>query len=194
MKLGDYAVQIQGGLERGSGYVEMAHNTKYKLLLSNDSSLNCDAAVEIDGKEVGIWRVYSGKNICIERPVHDTGQFTFYKLDSSEAGKIGLVRNDKLGLISVLFKPEKPPAPVVEDDCHYFDDFESFDFDDFAVDDSCSAGGTGLSGKSEQKFIDVQRLDYNEAAFVQIHLRLVCKDDEPRPLTPLSTSIPPSLC
>ena len=189
MKLGDYAVQIQGGLERDTGYVEMAHNTKYKILLSNDSSLDCDAAVEIDGKEVGIWRVYSGKNIRIERPVHDTGQFTFYKLDSSEAGKIGLVRNDKLGLISVLFKPEKPPSPVMDNK----DDFDSFDFDDFAVDDSYSAGGTGLSGKSEQKFIDVQRLDYNEAAFVQIHLRLVCNDDEPRPLMPLSTPIPPSL-
>jgi hypothetical protein len=180
MNLGDYAIQIQGGLERDTGYVEMAHNTKYKILLSNDSSLDCDAAVEIDGKEVGIWRIYSGENIRIERPVHDTGQFTFYKIDSSEAGKIGLVRNDKLGLISVLFKPEKPPAPP-----------ESFDFD---FDDSYSAGGTGLSGKSEQKFIDVQRLDYNEAAFVQIHLRLVCNDDEPRPLTPISTSIPPSLC
>ena len=179
MKLGDYAVQIQGGLERNTGYVEMPHNTKYKILLSNDSSLDCDAAVEIDGKEVGIWRVYSGKNILIERPVHDTGQFTFYKLDSSEAGKIGLVRNDKLGLISVLFKPQKPPVV--------------FDFD-FDFDDSYSAGGTGLSGKSEQEFIAVQQLDYDEAAFVQIHLRLVCNDDEPRPLTPLSTSIPPSLC
>ncbi|MFI3220264.1 MAG: hypothetical protein QX189_14280 [Methylococcales bacterium] len=188
MKLGDFAVQIQGGRERYTGYVEMAHSTKYKILLSNDSELDCDAAVEIDGKEVGIWRVYSGKNIRIERPVHDTGQFTFYKLDSSEAGKIGLVGNDKLGLISVLFKPEKPPVSAADNK----DDFESFDFDDFAC-DSYSAGGTGLSGKSEQKFIDVQSLDYNEASFVQIHLRLVCNDDEPRPLMPLSTPIPPSL-
>ena len=184
MKLGDFSVQIQGGKERVTGYVEMAHNTKYMITLSNDGKLDCDASVEIDGKEVGTWRVYAGKNIRIERPAHDTGQFTFYKLGSSEAGKIGLARNDKLGLISVLFKPEK----------HYEYCIGTRGFEDFDDDIPYSAGGTGLSGKSEQKFINVQPLDYDEAAFVHIHLRLVCHDDEPRPLTPLSTSIPPSLC
>ena len=201
MKLGEYAVQIQGGRELDNGYVEMAHNTKYKILLSNDSELDCDAVVEIDGKEVGIWRARSGKSICIERPVHDTGQFTFYKLDTPEGRKIGLVANNKLGLISTLFKPEKPKAPTL--DSFDFDDFthDSFDFDpegdsfDFDFDDF-SAEGTGLSGKSEQQFINVEALDYNEAGFVQIHLRLICHDnnDEPRPLTPISTPIPPPLC
>ena len=180
MKLGDYAVQIHGGRERDTGYVEIAHDTKYTILLSNDGELNCDAVVEIDGKEVGIWRVDSGENISIERPVHDTGLFTFYKLGSSEAEKIGLVRNDKLGLLSVLFKSEKPP--VYTGGTVYC--YPSF----------YSAGGTGLSGKSEQKFIDVKPLDYNESAFVQINLRLVCNDDEPRPLTPNSTLIPPPIC
>jgi hypothetical protein len=181
MKLGDYSVQIQGGLERDTGYVEITHNTKYKILLSNDSFVDCDAAVEIDGKEVGLWRIYSGKNICIERPVNDTGQFTFYKLDSSEAGKIGLAPNDKLGLITVLFKP----AVLFNPDKLVFRHPMKKQF---------RSGGTGLSGKSEQKFVDVPRLNYDESAFVQIHLRLVCNDDEPRPLMPLSTSIPPSLC
>ena len=200
MKLGNYTVQIQGGLERDNGYVEMTHNTKYTILLSNDSELNSDAVVEIDGKQVGIWRVSSGKSIQIERPVHDTGHFTFYKLDSSESRKIGLVRNDKLGLISVLFKPEKPIIPVdfdlmFDDENVDFDgDVEEFDLSMFDEPDSYSAGGTGLSGKSEQKFIDVKALDYNEAAFVQIHLRLICKEEQPRPLTPISTQIPPPLC
>jgi hypothetical protein len=190
MKLDNFSVKIQDGKERVTGYVEMAHNTKYMITLSNDSKLDCDASVEIDGKEVGIWRVYAGKNISIERPAHDTGQFTFYKLGSSEAHKIGLTRNDKLGLISVLFKPEKAKKH------HEFHDAGIFDviLDDDIPDVSYSAGGTGLSGKSEQQFIDVQPLDYDEAAFVHIHLRLVCNDDEPRPLTPRSTSIPPSLC
>lgn len=199
MKLGNYAVQIQGGLERDNGYVEMTHNTKYAILLSNDSELNCDAVVEIDGKQVGIWRVSSAKDIQIERPVHDTGLFTFYKLDSSESRKIGLVRNDNLGLISVLFKPEKPPIPVdfdlsmFDDENAEFDGDVEFDLSSFDDDDSYSAGGTGLSGKSEQKFIDVKALDYNESAFVQIHLRLICKEEAPRPLTPISTQIPPPL-
>lgn len=187
MKLRNFSMKIEGGRERITGYVEMAHNTKYAVILSNDSPLDCDAVVEIDGKEVGIWRVYSGKSIRIERPVHDTGQFTFYKFDSSEGGKIGLVRNDKLGLISVLFKPEKI-SRMLFSDCLDFDDY--IDLDD---ETSCSAGGTGLSGRSEQEFIDVQPLDYDKAAFVQIHLRLVCNNDEPRPLRPISTVIPPPL-
>lgn len=188
MKLRNFSMKIEGGRECITGYVEMAHNTKYAVILSNESPLDCDAVVEIDGKEVGVWRVYSGKNIRIERPVHDTGQFTFYKLGSSEAGKIGLARNDKLGLISVLFKPEKH-----YEYCIGPRGFQDFD-DDIPFDDvPYSAGGTGLSGKSEQKFINVQPLDYDEAAFVHIHLRLVCNNDEPRPLRPISTVIPPPL-
>ena len=176
MRLGYFSVEIPEGNELINGYVDIDHNIKYSIQLSNSGERPCDAEVEVDGKLVGIWRVPSGSHIALERPVHDTGHFTFYRFDSAEAQKAGLVQSEKLGLISVLFKPEKPP---VESDIKYST--------------RSAPGGTGLSGKSEQKFRDVQALDYDEAGFVQIHLRLGCKADEPRPLTPVSTPVPPPL-
>ncbi|MCI5188919.1 MAG: hypothetical protein D3905_03765 [Candidatus Electrothrix sp. AS4_5] len=271
MRLGNFSVEILKGRELDSGYVAMKHNTKYALRLSNIGDRRCDAEVEIDGKLVGVWRIPSNKHIVIERPTHDTGCFTFYKAETREAKKAQLVQSGKLGLISVLFKPEKKLDCYFDfddDDIEFcldcngedsdeldlclslddteegleaggtglsgkseqefrtadfdFDDDEQefctadFDFDDddieFCLDcngedsdelDLClslddteeglEAGGTGLSGKSEQEFRTAQPIDYDETGFVQINLRLVCETDEPRPLTPVSTPIPPPL-
>jgi hypothetical protein len=48
---------------------------------------------------------------------------------------------------------------------------------------SVSAGATGLSGHSDQKFVDVAELDYDPNETVTITLRLVAADAGPRPLT-----------
>ncbi|MCW5212381.1 hypothetical protein VU04_05685 [Desulfobulbus sp. TB] len=206
MRLGNFSVEIPKGKELDSGYVAMKHNTKYALRLSNFGDLRCDAEVEIDSKPVGVWRVSSNDSIIIERPTHDTGCFTFYKAGTREAKKAEVVRSDKLGLISVTFKPEEK----IEIDC--FLDLSLDENVDFCLDcdgedndeldlclslddaeESLEAGGTGLSGKSEQEFHTVRPLDYDETGFVRINLRLVCETDEPRPLTPVSTPIPPPL-
>jgi len=57
---------------------------------------------------------------------------------------------------------------------------------------SCTAkaGGTGLSGYSDQEFTTVAALDYSPQEFVTINLRLVSVADEPRPLFG-STPVPP---
>ena len=178
MRLGNFSVEILKGKELNSGYVAMKHNTKYALRLSNFGDLRCDAEVEIDGKPVGAWRVPSKDSIVIERPVHDTGCFTFYKAETREAKKAELVRSDQLGLITVLFMPEEEKEEV---------------WGALLCKRAFKAGGTGLSGKSDQKFRRVQLLDYDETGFVRINLRLVCETDEPRPLTPVSTPIPPPL-
>ena len=182
MRLGNFSVEIPRGNYLDSGYVAMKHNTKYTIRLCNFGDLRCDAEVEIDGKPVGAWRVPSNGRIVIERPVHDTGCFTFYKIGTGEAKKAELVCSEKLGLITVLFKPEKKvkvnrSSPQILRMCRQ----------------RMKAGGTGLTGKSEQEFHTVQPLDYDETKFVQINLRLVCETDEPRPLTPVSTPIPPLL-
>ncbi|MCI5219945.1 MAG: hypothetical protein D3914_12355, partial [Candidatus Electrothrix sp. LOE2] len=158
--------------------------------------------------------VPSNDSTVIERPTHDTGCFTFYKAGTREAKKAELVRSGKLGLISVIFKPEEEPVihfnidfEDAENSNYEFDDDTDLSLDDdVAAEDELSlslddeyaeeeleAGGTGLSGKSEQEFHTVQPLDYDETGFVRINLRLVCETDEPRPLTPISTPIPPSL-
>jgi len=56
------------------------------------------------------------------------------------------------------------------------------------------AGGTGLSGKSDQKFVSVPDLIVDTSQQTTINLRLVCKgDDGPRPLTAFSTPVPPKV-
>ncbi len=177
MRLGNFSVEIQQGKEIDSGYVVMKHDMKYAIRLSNFGDLRCDTEVKIDGKVVGGWRVPSNDSIVIERPAHDTGCFTFYKTETCEAKKVGLVRSEELGLITVLFMPEEEVESWGALVC--VRDFE--------------AGGTGLSGRSDQEFHTVQPLDYDKTGFVRINLRLVCETDEPRPLTPVSTPVPPSL-
>ena len=174
MRLGNFAVEVSPGRESASGYVAMDHNTKYVIKLTNLGSPRCDAEVMIDGKEVGTWRVPAGNSIVLERPVNDTGRFTFCRLGTPEADRIGLVRDSKLGLISVLFKPE---SEYLESDLR-----------------ACQKpGGTGLSGRSDQMFRQVRALTYDKSAFVQIHLRLICDDEQLRPLIPISSPVPPPL-
>ena len=177
MQLENFALTISPGNEQADGYVDIGHNTKYSINLSNTSDCRCDAEVKIDGQLVGVWRVTSKGYITLERPVNDTGMFTFYKFDTPEAKKAGLSQDENLGLVSVLFKPEKV-FERVENEVKF---------------SRAKLGGTGLSGKSEQKFQGVTPLDYDEAKFMQIHLRLRCVVDEPRPLGAGSTPVPPPL-
>jgi len=56
------------------------------------------------------------------------------------------------------------------------------------------AGGTGLSGKSDQEFENAGDIFYDYSRQSTIHLRLVSSDNkDPRPLTQYSTPIPPSV-
>jgi hypothetical protein len=172
MRLRDFSFTIPEGRETADGYVELSHCAHYTLNLSNDTAQRCDVEVFIDGGVVGVWRIDARSSIRIERPVHDTGKFTFYRAGTAEARKAGVVVTDNTGLLRAIFKPERQdralysrPAP--------------------------GAGGTGLSGRSDQKFHSVAALDYDEANFVTINLRLVAPAEEPRPLFPRSTPVPP---
>lgn len=178
MKFGDFSASIPQGRETYDGYVVMMHGTVYTLVLSSSFAERCDAEVEIDGKTVGVWRVPPRGRITLERPVNDTGCFTFYKFGSEEGRDAGLVASDKLGLVSVTFKPEKPR------ECGSIRFRLSLD-----------PGGTGLSGESEQRFVKADTIHPDKEKFVRIHLRLVCEkaDRSPRPLASLSSPVPPSL-
>jgi hypothetical protein len=56
-----------------------------------------------------------------------------------------------------------------------------------------SAGVTGLSGASNQKFVDVSNMDLDYSKQTVIALRLVAASDDPRPLVAYSTPIPPPI-
>lgn len=179
MNTNEYEVIIPEGIDLGNGYVEMRHNTQYSLSLKNHRLVPCDAEVTIDGIQVGTWRIYGTSEIRIERPVRDTGHFTFFSVGTEEAKVAGIAKNTQNGLISVTFKPEKEstalytaPLPEVEH----------------------SSGATGLTGESKQRFVSATQIDHDEARFFTIHLRLVARRRQDiRPLAPRSTPIPPPI-
>jgi hypothetical protein len=204
MRFGNYSVEVVGGDEDFSGYVGMRHAATYSLRLYNDSNVRADAEVRIDGKEVGVFRVEPWSNIVLERPINDKGKFTFFRKSSKEAKDIGANSISKFdtGLVQVTFKPEKhkpvgsiwdmvgptktqpywphnPHEPRYEVMCSTGRHVSSG-----PCGQSVSAGITGLTGKSSQKFINVTELDYDPLGVTIISLRLIerATNDSPRPL------------
>ena len=173
MNLRHYSVIIAQGDESSDGYVCLKHGTPYTIELRNDDDSRCDAEVFIDGQRAGLWRVESKKPLRLERPSHDTGRFTFYATGTKEAAKAGIVAKDTTGLISVIFKPEVRTVRI------------------HMAPPMLLPGGTGLSGRSEQRFTKAEQIDYGRPeSFVTINLRLVTAADEPRPLFARSTPVP----
>lgn len=206
MYLNNFSVRIPEGVDL-SGYVEMRHDTQYTLVLRNNHSVRCDAQVEIDGKYVGAWRLQPHSSFRLERPAHDPGRFTFYKMGTREAEEAALFSgNPNVGLVKVTFTPEKEmkvkvrplvtgtiwkgsyPKDVIR---AYTNDFPGTTAVCSASAATRSAGGTGLSGESGQHFVDAPYIDRDFSQQTVIHLRLVCKDGDPRPLTSFSTPVPP---
>ena len=175
MNLHDYSVSIPEGRSSGDGYVQLEHGTVYTISLSNSGPHPCDAELSIDGGPVGVWRVDPRSTINLERPVDDTGRFTFYNAGTQEARLAAVPNGPNAGLVTVVFRPGKyvKLAPVL-----------------------CSApvrvpGGTGLSGMSHQEFNDADELEHFDGQEITINLRLVGVPSGPRPLHKRSTPVPP---
>jgi hypothetical protein len=202
MYLNSFSVRIPEGQEIDGGYIELEHNTQYRLVLRNARPTRCDARVEIDGKHVGTWRIHAQESITLERPAHDTGRFTFYQIGTSEAEVAGLVPGEpNLGLIKVVFTPElvplQAPAPAIFRDLAGVEAAEGFGARSAKSDVSGThaPGGTGLSGHSQQQFVTVGVMDLDYSQQTVIHLRLVSKlnQNQPRPLTSFLTPVPPPI-
>lgn len=197
-------------IEDEQGYVHLRHGDIYEIALANDSREDCDVVIEINGKEIGTWRLDAYCKGLIERGVGDTGRLTFYEIGSSAARKVGLgsIARTDLGLVKITFIPEKVnlrEIPVV--DTRYYsgakggggtkggDWQESFSSGSRSGGQSVnlntrSAGGTGLSGRSDQQFGRARAIDRDNDRQVIINLRLVAKpNDEPRPLRAVDSTI-----
>ena len=115
MYLNGYSVRIPEGSEKeASGYVEMEHDSQYTLQLRNSNTTRCDAEVNIDGKHVGTFRLDAHGSLRLERSADDERRFTFYLRDSDEGREVELtsVSKSELGLVQVVFKPERPKVIV----------------------------------------------------------------------------------
>lgn len=189
---GDYFV------EEENGHVVMQHGKTYRVLLHNHSHRACDVRLELDGENVGEFRVNARAAVCLERGSEDDGYFTFYLAGTEEANRVGLgraSRND-LGLVRATFMPEK----LVEREVKTSGGIRgsSIGFDSLSSSSrlirtqgaNFSAGGTGLSGHSSQQFITVENLDYApKSEWGIITLRIVGKAD-PRPKVAVASSGP----
>lgn len=221
MLLNGYSVRIIGGKPEHAGYVEMQHGKNYSIMLRNNNHRKCDAAVYIDGKHVGIWRIDAFDNIRLDRPAHDDGKFTFYVKGTLSGKESGLddVDSSDLGLIQVVFTPEKEkdwsiyysgtvyrkssfstPTRGTATSA-FFSDSSTADTtrtaplttQNSSAPEKYISGGTGLSGKSDQIFGNAHSIEYDYSGQTTINLRLVASNGGPRPLTQFSTPIPPAV-
>jgi hypothetical protein len=103
----------------------------------------------------------------------------------SASGEAVVGREDK-GLVQVTFYPERAPRQVTEQLCIRDPDVpkaaEKTSINNWS---GMNAGITGLSGHSDQQFVNVGPIDRDETAIVMISLRLVsatAPSTEPRPL------------
>lgn len=92
---------------KGARYVALENKSEYKIQLINNKDVNCDAKVQIDGINVGTWRVKANSVISIQRPSNADRRFTFVAEDSKIAKTTGhKQRAEENGLIAVTFIPE----------------------------------------------------------------------------------------
>lgn len=199
MRVGNFSVLVLPGRERDSGHVVLPHGSVYSLRLGNNfSGRRCDAEVTIDGKPVGTFRLASGEAMTLERPAHDEGRFTFYRADSAEAATAGggKISGDARGLVQVVFRPEmrnlsqyvtRGGTAETSLDCYKGGEEKTsggiIRSMGMGQAQNCSAGITGLSEHSNQRFQEVACLNYDVANETTITLRLVAGDEGPRELT-----------
>jgi hypothetical protein len=214
MRVGNYSVYIPEGVERESGHVALDHGKQYQLRLVNHDYRQSDAEVTIDGKVIGTFRLYGHGSVTLERSPHDNGRFTFYTSGTKEAvlAQEGAIHDDNKGLIQVRFVPEKyrKAVPVARGMgmrpmgmTGGYEGYERYEAtsggqlrssaSSFSDQEEKTAGGiTGLSGHSDQRFVDVPGIDLDDTAAVLISIRLVTANTGPRPLqpTPRANKVP----
>jgi hypothetical protein len=224
MHLNDYELQVILGnnepasprppAEDGDGYVDIGHQTIYKLRLRNTHPTRCDVEVVIDNERVGTWRIGAWQTIVIERPAATPELFVALLLNSADGvdARLGDVSRRELGLVQATFKPER--AHQVVSNTLYtvqssttertpdpnLDTYKGMD-DTMAVSyggvqaRQAAAVGTGLIGHSNQTFTNVADLDYDIGHETIITLRLVDKGgtiNTVRPVRPLRQNpVPP---
>lgn len=212
MKIGAFMLEIPEGKETDGGYVVLSHGQHYSLRVRSDWEGDSDVEISIDGDSVGGWRLEPGITYRIERSVNDPGKFTFYVAETGEAKMAGIVKNDSTGLISARFLPEKvAPKPTIR----FMPGDNTLNAAAPTPDDSglglgaampgfsshvklpsppsgALAGGTGLSGFSEQTFGEAARvIKHDLEAAVTINLRLIAISTAPRPLHRANPVPPP---
>jgi hypothetical protein len=202
MRVGNFSVLVYPGVERDSGYVQLAHGTQYRVKMINHyANRQVDAEVAVDGKPVGTFRLWGGADMTLDGPPDKSGLFTFYARDTEEfaAAAGAAVARDDRGLLTVKFHVGYPsPEPLARTGVlrtaavgvfpgHAYQQYGSGELlarnasADRPLADSCAAGRpagvtsgvTGLSGVGTQEFKEATQISYDPALETTISVRLV---------------------
>lgn len=171
-------------------YLTLTKNAEYSVFISNDLTHKSQAALYIDGKLQGKWILDSFQKAQIERPDDNAKKFTFLELDSEEGRQAQLQDNSELGLVEVVFTPEKQFTPLrgIKSEMGTLGGYGMMSAQSKSPikTNSVSAGGTGLGQHSNQEFRRgiIGELDYSKT--IKISFRLMIEKETK--FTPLSSA------
>lgn len=210
MLLNDYSVRIVGGNEVAGGYVEMQHGQTFQIALRNNNGRRCDARVEMNGIEVGTWRLNAYSSANLTRPEEGDGNFTFYRVGSQESYLVQAQGGEQAaGLVVVTFTPEvhrvssswiatsATTSAASYGSFSYTGAMKGISEDAYTLQgafpaEQRSAGVIGQSGHSSQVYGTAENIEYDYSGRTVISLRLIAANDTgPRPLTQRSNPVPP---
>lgn len=159
------------------GYVRMNHMQNYEIRLGSSYYGRSDAKIEIDGKEIGVFRIEPNTAIIIERSPKDIGRLTFLTKGTREYFDAGLDRVSvtQRGLVKVTFYPERLRYRATNRNDLPHETSKDGKITTFGSQDMKS-GGTGLTGRSGQLFRNASQITRDYGNSVTIHLRLVEKE------------------
>jgi hypothetical protein len=161
---------VRGKCTNSIHEVMLEDREQYAVVLGNERNVQCDVSLTVDGVSVGVFRIEPCSSVVIERPTQDAGHFTFYAFDTRAATEAGVhSSNENSGRVVAEFRPARSARD------------QAVPLQSRAPRPKAS-GGTGLSGKSDQRFLRVEAIELDEAERVKIGLWLQLFGGIPRPL------------
>jgi len=153
------------------GAYELAHATLYKIrMVNHHPRLRCDATVQIDGREIGTYRINPSSMFTLERTSEVKKRLTFYKVDSQQGKEAALDKdNPALGKVKIIFAQERKLVIEEVDGC-----------ETDRVPEGTPRGGTGLSQVSTQSFVTVPGIPISKR--FTLNLVLTLKESTVEPL------------
>jgi len=210
MRIGNFSIIIDPGKETSKDYVVMQHGKPYTItMINNDPHRDADCTLSIDGKTVSTFRIGANRKLELDTMPGTGKLLTFYNEESKEAKDTGIdqIVKDDRGVVQAVFIPEKAKKRTPEVDVGDLREVKTSggirlpeSFSPLSQKRSITkggpsgqsfvGGGTALSGKSHQQFINVADLDLDHSQTTTLHLRMIgeVQDDTPTPLVGLRSN------
>jgi len=114
--LNDFSVKISDATpvktSNAGTYMALPSGAEYRLTLTNNHGVDCDADVNLDGKTVGKWRVCAGATITVDSPADVVSRFMFLEEHAAESHGAVTAGAETNGLVEVTFYPRKKESTI----------------------------------------------------------------------------------